>query len=178
MKIIVYGFAGSMNSIWSIFNLHQSNRRTMAVEETQNFLAGQLQMRYGPNGIPGSPRLSANARRHSSIGYDPRISTEFLNEEPPAALSILPTEILEKNVTDNDGTIIIYHEAYLTTFGNILDFVVVIAFWIDFILIQFSYPWCSFFKGIAAMRCLKLLFLTNGTSVSINLVIYHTLTVS
>lgn len=178
MKIIVYGFAGSMNSVWSIFNLQQSNRRAMAVEENQTFLAGQLQMRYGPNGIPGSPRPSANARRHSSIGYDPGISTEFLNEEPPATLSILPTEILEKKITDNDGTIIIYHVAYLTSFGNMLDFVVVIAFWIDFILIQFSYPWCSFFKGIAAMRCLKLLFLTNGTSVSINLVIYHTLTVS
>ncbi|KAH8553006.1 Ion transport protein-domain-containing protein [Umbelopsis sp. PMI_123] len=118
-------------------------------------------MRYGPDGIPGSPLPAYTEHRHSSVGVG-NSTTPYIKGELPVPLA---TKSSEKYLTDSDGTLIIYHSAYLASVTNTLDLMVVIAYWIDFALMHYEYPWCSFFKGIAAMKCLNLLYITEGTSV-------------
>jgi hypothetical protein len=162
MKIIVYGFINFNDSLWSGFAFWNSRKRNREAKENLNMLASQRQQRYGPNGNPGSPMPPYTEHRRSSVEVG-RSNLPYIKEGPlPPSTSKPP----EKYLTDEDGMLVIYHDAYLSSAANIGDLVVVVAYWIDFVLTQFQYPWCSFFKGIAAMKCFKLLYLTEGTSVS------------
>ncbi|KAI8093916.1 Ion transport protein-domain-containing protein [Halteromyces radiatus] len=58
-----------------------------------------------------------------------------------------------------------HHKAYLNSFGNGLDFVSVICYWVDFGLMLYGYPYISIFKAMAATRPLRLLSVLPGTAV-------------
>ncbi|KAI8075574.1 Ion transport protein-domain-containing protein [Thamnidium elegans] len=58
-----------------------------------------------------------------------------------------------------------YHRAYLNSFGNVLDTVSVVSYWIDFVLMMFNYPYMSLFKALGALRPLRLLSILPGTAV-------------
>ncbi|KAG2185318.1 hypothetical protein INT44_002108 [Umbelopsis vinacea] len=160
IKIIVYGFINFSDRLWSGLFFWKSSKLNGEAKDNLEVLPGQRQQRYGPNGIPGSPMPSFTEQPSSAVDLGV-FNPTYIKEEPLPPLSGKPTD---KCLTDEDGILVIYHDAYLSSITNILDLLVVVAYWVDFILIHYNYPWCSFFKGIAAMKCFKLLFITQGTS--------------
>lgn len=58
------------------------------------------------------------------------------------------------------------HRAYLNSFGNVLDLMSVVCYWIDLGIMLYGYPYCSVFKALAAARPLRLLSVLPGTAVS------------
>ncbi|KAL1923072.1 uncharacterized protein VTP21DRAFT_9448 [Calcarisporiella thermophila] len=62
----------------------------------------------------------------------------------------------------------IAHTAYLRSGANVLDFIVVLCYWIDFIMVMTSLPRIALFRGLSALRPLKLLALTQGMSTILN----------
>lgn len=58
-----------------------------------------------------------------------------------------------------------YHRAYLNSFGNVLDTISAVSYWIDFVLMMFNYPYMSLFKALGALRPLRLLSILPGTAV-------------
>jgi hypothetical protein len=166
MKISVYGLINRKDRFWSMLDLRQTGKYAKEHQQKQSILARFRSRRYGPEETPSSKPPEYTSRRHSSIGYDPKNNAAFTTEEPSTINSILPTSGVKKQFTDSDGTVIIYHNAYLSNFWNVLDLTAILAYWVNFALLQYSYPWCSFFKAWAAMRCLRLLFITEGTSVN------------
>ncbi|KAI8579947.1 hypothetical protein K450DRAFT_239855 [Umbelopsis ramanniana AG] len=161
IKIIVYGFINFNDGLWSLFYFWKSSKGNGEAKDNLEELPGQRQQRFGPNEIPVSPMPLFTSHPRSSVDLG-KFNVPNIDEEPLPALA---GKRSEKCLTDDDGILVIYHNVYLSSGTNILDLVVVVAYWVDFILIHFDYPWCSFFKGIAAMKCFKLLFLTEGTSV-------------
>jgi hypothetical protein len=69
---------------------------------------------------------------------------------------------------DNDESVPHYdhHQAYLNSFGNVLDLISVVCYWIDLGIMVYGYPYCSVFKALAAARPLRLLSVLPGTAVS------------
>lgn len=165
MKIFVYGLVNTKDRFWSVLDFRDTGVYAKEHQQKQSILARFRSRRYGPEEIPSTEPPEYTSRRHSSIGYDPKNNTAFTAEEPSATSGILATSRVKQQFTDSDGTVVIHHNAYLSSFWNILDLTTILAYWINFALLQYEYPWCSFFKAWSAMRCLRLLFLTEGTSV-------------
>ncbi|CAO3588343.1 unnamed protein product [Absidia cylindrospora] len=59
----------------------------------------------------------------------------------------------------------VHHKAYLSSFGNVLDCIAVICYWIDLGIMLHGYKYCSVFKAMAATRPLRLLSFLPGTAV-------------
>lgn len=56
--------------------------------------------------------------------------------------------------------------AYLDNSGNVMDFIIILSFWIYFLLSISGNPNFLFFRGLSSLRPIRLLFLTPGLSVS------------
>lgn len=59
------------------------------------------------------------------------------------------------------------HKAYMCSFGNFIDIVSIVSYWIDLSLMIEGYPYISLFKSLGAMRPIRLLSLLPGTAVSL-----------
>lgn len=59
------------------------------------------------------------------------------------------------------------HRPYLSNFGNWLDLISVVCYWIDLALMQINYTEVSLFKAMGAARPLRLVGIIPGTAVSI-----------
>ncbi|ORX56168.1 hypothetical protein DM01DRAFT_1303553 [Hesseltinella vesiculosa] len=57
------------------------------------------------------------------------------------------------------------HKAYLHSFGNGLDLISVVCYWVDLALMINDYPYSSVFKAMGAARPLRLLSILPGTAV-------------
>lgn len=58
-----------------------------------------------------------------------------------------------------------YHRAYLNSFGNVMDMISMVSYWIDFVFMMYRYPYISLFKALGALRPLRLLSVLPGTAV-------------
>lgn len=92
-------------------------------------------------------------KRKTNIFYEEKdINTEIINND-------------EHHMSNNKLDVDILHNAYLTTFGNWMEFISLICYWIDFALMIYGYQYCSLFKAMGALRPVKLLSILPGTAV-------------
>lgn len=93
---------------------------------------------------------------------------------PPSHTSSSPwgfvkTKFLpEQEINPNENTkveFIRHHRAYLNSFGNILDTISVVSYWVDFVFMINGYPYISLFKSLGALRPIHLLSVLPGTAV-------------
>jgi hypothetical protein len=61
------------------------------------------------------------------------------------------------------------HRPYLSNFGNWLDIISVVCYWIDLALMEIGYNDISLFKGLGAARPLRLVGIIPGTAVSMQM---------
>jgi hypothetical protein len=99
--------------------------------------------------------------KNSNIQHSP-ITTSSLPSHP---ISPLPMGDLH-NWTDNGRTSMLKHRPYLSNFGNWLDIISVICYWVDLALMKINYTDVSVFKGFGAARPLRLVGIIPGTAVS------------
>ena len=60
----------------------------------------------------------------------------------------------------------INHKTYLGCFGNRIDLVSIVCYWVDFVFMMYQYQYCSMFKSVAALRPIRLISILPGTAVS------------
>ncbi|KAI8889134.1 hypothetical protein K501DRAFT_329474 [Backusella circina FSU 941] len=60
------------------------------------------------------------------------------------------------------------HKAFMCSFGNFIDLVSIVSYWIDLFMMMNGYPYISLFKSLGAMRPIRLLSLLPGTAVIIS----------
>lgn len=63
------------------------------------------------------------------------------------------------------GCLKVTHMAYCSSFSNVIDLLVITSYWIDLTLMLSSHDTFSLFKTLAAARILRLVMITEGTSV-------------
>jgi hypothetical protein len=70
------------------------------------------------------------------------------------------------NTPDGQILSIVKHRPFLSNFGNWLDLISAICYWIDLALMMIGYTEISLFKGLGAARPLRLVGIIPGTAVS------------
>lgn len=58
-----------------------------------------------------------------------------------------------------------HHRAYLNSFGNVLDAISMLSYWVDFVFMIYGYHYISLFKSLGALRPIHLLSILPGTAV-------------
>ncbi|CAO3628226.1 unnamed protein product [Cunninghamella blakesleeana] len=92
-------------------------------------------------------------KRNTNVHYEEKdINTENTNND-------------DHHIPSNKVDVDIFHNAYLTTFGNWIEFISLLCYWIDFALMIHGYQYCSLFKAMGALRPVKLLSIFSGTAV-------------
>jgi hypothetical protein len=164
-KIIVYGFIIKTPSNKSATNVDEKPRWTIPLGTS--LLAsvlgkGLYYCSFGflipqsNNSIPSTTNIPTQP---SSIPPSPL--TGKISESAFPIYANAPTPAL------NSAYHVERHRSYLSNFGNWLDLISVICYWIDLILMKVGYTKISMFKGFGAARPLRLVGIIPGTAVNI-----------
>lgn len=102
----------------------------------------------------------ARSSRNSNLQHSPITPTSV----PSNMFSPLPTG--DVGGSNLEPSAMLKHRPYLTNFGNWLDLISVVCYWIDLALMKINYNDISLFKGVGAARPLRLVGIIPGTAVS------------
>lgn len=159
-KIVVYGFIIPHSSITSP---RQKLEKSLSIPIGSSLLASALGQcicfcTFGY--ITQQPTKEAHPNRNSHIQLSP-ITPSSLSGNPFKSSGNMSDPISFK-----DPLSMAKHRPYLSNFGNWLDLISVICYWIDFTLMQVNYTEVSLFKALGAARPLRLVGIIPGTAVS------------
>lgn len=101
--------------------------------------------------------------KNSNIQLSPITPTSI----PSNSFSPLPTGDVGRSELEPASTL--KHRPYLSNFGNWLDIISVVCYWIDLALMEIDYNHISLFKGLGAARPLRLVGIIPGTAVSMRM---------
>jgi Ion transport protein len=101
--------------------------------------------------------------KNSNIQLSPITPTSL----PSNLFSPLPTGDVGR--PDHVPATMLKHRPYLTNFGNWLDLISVVCYWIDLALMKINYNNVSLFKAVGAARPLRLVGIIPGTAVSMQI---------
>ncbi|CAO3675097.1 unnamed protein product [Umbelopsis ramanniana] len=97
--------------------------------------------------------------KNSNIQLSPITPTSI----PSNSFIPLPTGDVGRSELEPASTL--KHRPYLSNFGNWLDIISVVCYWIDLALMEIDYNHISLFKGLGAARPLRLVGIIPGTAV-------------
>lgn len=118
--------------------------------------------------VPASLTYQSNPKGPHALSHvnsmQSRSSTnnEKLPHPPPVVNEPIPSSAQDPDETPA-------HAPFFRSYYNRLDAVVVVSYWIDFTFMMAGIRGVYIFKAISALRPLRLLSLTEGTSVSYSL---------